>query len=466
MPRPILLLEINEVPWRLIDHYRQHPALPSLRRFFANSETYSTQTVDSGELSPWITWPTFHRGMPQTEHQIQFLGQDPMTFKGTPIWEEFRKQGHSIGICGSLQSWPPIDPGANGFYVPDTFAHDAACIPSYIEPFQRFNLRQTNENGRVISEAGLINRDFFSLMASLPRLGITPQSIFKIVKQLIGERFNRDLTARRPTFQTIVLWDIFKALYHPKRAPAFSTFFTNHVASAMHRYWHHVFPEDFGETYQGQKLPHQETMLFAMAELDRILGDAMAMREANPELILIFASSMGQAAKVWGKFNGYAFAISDIPALMATAGLSAGQFTPLLAMVPQVAVEVPDLSHREALKKALRQFKTYSGKDLFLVDEISKSISISIITPRIPDIEAGELVYQGARIKWKQAGIQAHRVEVGTAYHVPEGALAIFGNNAVPSDLRASILATEAKDLIMTLAGLPHAREQEQALKS
>ena len=38
MMTPILLLEINEVPWRLVDRYIGRPEFANIRRFFERSE--------------------------------------------------------------------------------------------------------------------------------------------------------------------------------------------------------------------------------------------------------------------------------------------------------------------------------------------------------------------------------------------------------------------------------------------
>src|SRR6266850_5721358 len=148
---PILLLEINEVPWRLLDHYKRRFA--HIEQFLDGAHQFTTLTVDTGELSPWVTWPTFHRGMNNEAHGIKNLGQDPATFRGKPIWQEIREQGGTIGICGSLQSWPPIEPGEGGFYLPDTFAHDESCFPPALNPIQAFNLAQVRKNARVVSGA-------------------------------------------------------------------------------------------------------------------------------------------------------------------------------------------------------------------------------------------------------------------------------------------------------------------------
>ncbi len=184
---PILLLEINEIPWRLLDRYVDRPEFGNLNCFFRRSDHYTTLAVDTGELSPWVTWPTFHRGMNNEQHGIKNLGQDPSTFKGKPIWQEIRERGGSIGICGSMQSWPPVAPGEGGFYVPDTFAHDERCYPPYLNPLQAFNLAQVGKNARVVSD-------------SMPRasdvVGVASTSLKSGVRLRTGARILAQLSAR------------------------------------------------------------------------------------------------------------------------------------------------------------------------------------------------------------------------------------------------------------------------------
>ena len=54
--------------------------------------------------------------------------------------------------------------------------------------------------------------------------------------------------------QPILSFDLyFKCLN--KYQPDFSTFFSNHVAGIIHRYWRDIFPEDFiDDSYQIQNL--------------------------------------------------------------------------------------------------------------------------------------------------------------------------------------------------------------------
>jgi hypothetical protein len=452
--KPILLLEINEVPWRLIDHFRKSGRFPHIERFFSSSETYETVAVDDGELSPWITWPTLYRGVSKHEHGIQFLGQDPGTFRGTPLWEEYRKRGLPIGLCGTLQSWPPTDPGEGGFYVPDTFAHSPECIPKYVEPFQKFNLKQVSENGRVVNSKSLISKELIDLMFSLPKLGIKPKTLLRIAHQLGGEKLHKERLSRRPAFQTILLWDVFKKLFNGEQPPAFSSFFTNHVAGVMHRYWHHVFPEDFAKPIGDGSREHLDTMIFALQFLDEMLSDAMDFCDSNPELTVVFASSMGQAAMVWEDRDGHFFVIKDLPGLMRFCGLGEKDFKHLLAMVPQVAVELSSEENLLKVQEVLAACKTSSGTQIFSVTRSQAILSITVLTPSLHEIQNGGFLFQGRHLTWEEIGIRVHREESGSAYHVPEGILAIYSKRQKSNDKREKILVTEVKPLLMRIGEL------------
>lgn len=445
--RPVLLLEINEVPWRLIDRYLMRPRFVNLRSFFGRARTYTTTTVDEGELSPWVTWPTVHRGVSSNVHRIRNLGQDPSTFAGTSIWEEVRRKGLSIGICGSLQSWPPIDPGPDGFYIPDTFARDARCVPSSLEPLQRFNLSQVRSNGRVVSRSIPMTRDAGRLLVSLPSTGIRLQTVLKAGMQLYRERVDRRYSARRSVFQAMIFWDVFRKLYRPLRPPSFATFFTNHIAGVMHRYWNHIFPEDFPADRRGDGF-HSNTMDFSMAILEEILGDVLEFVRLNPELAVAFATSMGQAAVV-RHHEGYAASISDVGTLMKLFGLRPADFTPLLAMVPQVAVEIPRDDHRFQIRTALTRCVTTSGRDLFSIQELNTTLSLTVFTPPKEDVVAGGLHFGERFVPWSEAGIQMNEVDPGTAYHIPEGIFAILDRDLEADDARECIGADQVRNMLL-----------------
>lgn len=420
---PILLLEVNEIPWRVLDRYGQRPAFPHLRAFIEESDHYTTMAVDTGELSPWVTWPTLHRGMNNEGHGIRNLGQDPATYRGVPVWQEIRRRGGTIGVCGSMQSWPPLDPGPGGFYLPDTFAHDARCYPEHLEPLQAFNLAQVSRNGRIVQGGIPAAGEALRVGAALVASGIRLRTMARTASQLAGEKIQPALTARRPVFQTILFWDVFRKLFAAKHPPAFSTFFTNHVAGVMHRYWADVFPEDFGQP--GTPQEREPVMQFAIRMLDDMLRDVRTWCRANPDLVVILASSMGQNAVHRPEHQGVELVVEDVTALLAAAGCARNAFQPLLAMVPQVAVEITDAALRAATSKALQSAICGDGTQFIKVQETGATLSITVTTPRLDAMRDGGFTLAGRRLSWQEGGIRQQEIEPGTGYHIPQGTLLV-----------------------------------------
>ena len=424
---PILLLEINEVPWRLLDRYADRPEYPNLRAFLAGAHQFTTVAVDTGDLSPWVTWPTMHRGINNERHGIKNLGQDPSTFKGVPVWEEIRRRGGSIGVFGSMQSWPPKDPGPGGFFVPDTFAHDARCFPEHLSAVQAFNLAQVRRNPRVVDGSVPRLAEAMSAIGAMRRAGVRWSTLARVAAQVVAERFDATRSARRPVFQTILFWDIFRAQFDPANPPAFSTFFTNHVAGVMHRYWKDVFPEDFADAApQPTERSREPLMRFALGELDALLADVLDWSRRNPDLVVVFAASMGQAAVHRETHEGVELVVEDLALLMKAAGVEREDYQALLAMVPQVAVKIPDAARRARARETLEAATTLEGSPLIAVQEIGESLSITVRDPLRAQMASGLVTIGGRSLAFADTGIRLQEIEPGTAYHIPEGSFAVW----------------------------------------
>ena len=74
--QPLLLYELNEVPWCVVDWYVARRPNSAIAQLLVGGHTFTTVTRDEGELHPWTTWPSLHRGAYNTEHRIKFINQD------------------------------------------------------------------------------------------------------------------------------------------------------------------------------------------------------------------------------------------------------------------------------------------------------------------------------------------------------------------------------------------------------
>ena len=105
----LIIYELNEVPKKIIDYYVKIKPDSNLNKLIIKGTFIETTTDDIGELHPWSSWPTVHRGVDNSMHKIKFINQNLEIAKNyPPIWELLIKEKISIGIFGSLQSYPPI----------------------------------------------------------------------------------------------------------------------------------------------------------------------------------------------------------------------------------------------------------------------------------------------------------------------------------------------------------------------
>jgi hypothetical protein len=288
--RDVIVYELNEVPWTIVDHYvAKHPN-SNFAALTADGQSLTTVHGGDFHLTPWRTWPSLHNSI--YDHNSFDLGQDPATFRGEPIWDVAERAGLSVGIFGPMQSWPARRFAHGGFYVPDTFSQDSKTFPPSIEKFQEFNLAMTRKMG-FDANVALNPRMLVGAGVDMLRQGLTAGSAATMARHLIRERKDSRYKAFRAGLQVLPGFDLYWKL-HQKHRPRLSMFFTNHVASMMHRFWGDTMP---GYTDLYEYAPDEVFGSFIMASMDladRQLGRIRKFLAGNPQTMLVVAASMGQ----------------------------------------------------------------------------------------------------------------------------------------------------------------------------
>ena len=80
MRRRVLLYELNEVPWEVVDLYVAARPRSNLAKLLPRAMLRTTTNTDPVDLMPWRTWPTFHTSLYTPDHNSYDQGQDPATF--------------------------------------------------------------------------------------------------------------------------------------------------------------------------------------------------------------------------------------------------------------------------------------------------------------------------------------------------------------------------------------------------
>ena len=468
--RRFILFELNEVPLRVVRHYADRHPGSAFGKILEQGRHWTTVTPDQGHLSPWVTWPTLHRGVSSADHRIAALGQDvgATDSKFPPMWSILAQAGRRVGMFGSLHSYPlPPDLDAYDFYVPDTFAAGPEAKPAELAAFQQFNLHMVDRSGRNVSGDLPVKQALPFLLRSLPA-GIRPATMAKIARQVASERIWRHRTARRRTIQSLLAFDLFLAQLQSKKPDA-AFFFTNHVASSMHRYW----PATFIGDYQVTKWSEEWVRRFAgevdyvMAEADQMLGDLLAFAERNPEYVVLVASSMGQAAvDESNRQISTEVLLRDMDKFLNAIGVEGG-WQRRRTMEPTYTLAFDEESSAEACMSGLAMLKI-AGKPIDYRRLDSRCIEIVLGHSNIADenltITIGNQSFQPSNVGIANVPIED---EVGAAaYHIPEGVLLAYDprNEWREIDSDEPVSTTRIAPTLLELQGVRPPAYMDQSL--
>lgn len=428
-PRQVIMYELNEVPWEIMDLYiKSHPR-SNLAQLLGRSSLYTTVNDDEAGLSPWRTWPTLHKSLYTRDHNSYELGQDPETFRGVDLWTALDEAGYVVGLFGALQSWPPHQFKSGGFFVPDTFARDESAVPRKLERFQRFNLKMTSENS-FSSDVALRASELPYTALDLVRQGLRPRSAARLSAHLLRERWDSRYKAARPMMQVVPSFDLFFRLLTQEK-PHFSIFFTNHVASMMHRYWGDAVP-GYAEEYSYKVDEVYGTFVSAAMDLaDAQIGQLADRLSSSADARLIVAASMGQGPIQHRPDMGGLLHLRDGKKLAARLGFPDAEMR--LAMFPMCSLEFSSEDAATSAGESLRAFYDSNGRVIF-EDIESRGQTLTFRTRKDPiQPETSTEIFFGSGVREPTGSLAEIGIEIeerlggdNTAYHIPEGILIDF----------------------------------------
>lgn len=416
----IIFFELNEVPQKIVDYFIMSCPNSWLAKNYTLLKKFNTFTENPGQLNPWNTWPTVHRGIDSSRHGILDLNQNlTEQDKDFPaIWQRLTENNIKTGIFGSLHTYQPLmRTNSYAFYIPDVFAQSPTCWPEKVEAFQRINLELSRKSARNVNRH-VPKKALLNLALKSPTLGIKPQTISKIAHQLFDERRASWKSTRRRTMQALISFDIFFKLLRQKK-PDFVTFYTNHVAASLHRYWAATFPtafevnhfpKDWIERYDGE-------IIYTLTEMDKMLAKLAQFVNRNPAYKLIILSSMGQDA-VKAKPIYTQLYITNPTQFMTQMGVG-DHFKSVPAMLPQFNFTIDPLRYKTFELNANQT--TINGKPLRFRSQNTNHISIEMghINQTEIVLKIGEEVIKPNDSGLENVPISDHSST--TANHIPEG---------------------------------------------
>ena len=299
--KSLVVYELNELPLSVFEWYADKNPDSAFAWFLKKGYIYSTEATDDGELHPWTSWPSVHYGVDSTVHQIRTISQKvPNNLQGNSIWEILLSKKISVGLFGTLQLAPVLTGEHVRFHIPHFFADNAITNPECLRKFQEFNLLMVGSNnltptpfrpGSVLQFCRLIFIGTIGLPAALRAAG-----------HVIKEFFNGKYKQRRSVVHSELCFDVFSSLLH-RFKPEYATFFTNHVASAMHRYWGDLFGSSSPQSTHKPQDFRAYTLYKALKTADRQINKLIKRQNQVGGDIMI-VSALGQESVNWGDNRG------------------------------------------------------------------------------------------------------------------------------------------------------------------
>jgi len=430
-----ILFELNEVPFKVLETYLDRNENTAFHRLMLKAKVAETITPDANWLHPWCTWATLHRGVDTEKHMLTNLSQDltEVDMEFPPIWKILASHEVDIGIGGSLNSWPmPNDISSYKFYLPDTFASDAQGFPDEVSKFQDFNLSMVDKSARNVS-TGISGGKALGLIPHLLKLGFTFNTANKIINQLASERYNSSRKGRRRILQGVLAFDVFyKQLVTQK--PTFTTFFTNHVASSMHRYWAAAYPEDFDRNDFAPDWikAYSDEINYSMKQADEMIGKLLSFVDKNPDYNLILTTSMGQSANL-GKSISKQIYVKNPDKFMGKLFLDSEDWTRRRVMLPRFAVVINE-SKAEIVRQRAQSIKV-AGQKVKHEERAGNFHMFHFGMENVPEEDA-YIEIGNQKFTLEDAGLENTTIEdqsSSSGYHMPTGIWISYNSNNTQS---------------------------------
>jgi len=375
--KKLILVEMNEITWRLVDPLLRQGALPTFAKLIARGTRATPVAEEQGaDLDPWVSWTTVYTGRKAAEHGVKFLEQPPETVQGPRIWDIVADAGKPVGIFGSIMSWPPRKDVA-GYWVPGTFSPGYETFPPHLEPIQELNLTYTREHTPV---AGNVRRRMgkLELVLRLKSLGLRVATLARIAAFFARRGLGLAQAWEKVSMQPLINFDFFERLWKRHR-PAFATFHTNHVAHYQHRYWRATDPEPFLEKPDAEEVrKFGGAIRFGYQVADQLLARIVAM--ADKDTTIVIASGLAQQPYVTEEFRGgrSVIRLRDIGKVMDLLGVC-GRCTPYSVMAPQWNLDFDDAQARDLADRALAEaYVGQPGQSVFAHTVAGNTICINI----------------------------------------------------------------------------------------
>lgn len=345
----MIVIEANEIPKEVFDWYCKNSKgiISKTSKNFGIVKTI-LDDVDEEYLYPSQAWASISTGTSANVHKVRWYNDAK---KDTNFyWREIANKNKSVVLMNVLHtgSISKIEELKYDFIFPDFFSLKPEVNIKKYKNFQIFNHKMSVSSGRKTSKKTLLFNAIKSFLKfpSFSGWGLSFYDFSKWVSIILSVGKDSEILRNA---QFVLQQRIFLNITKIGLGKDLSVFFTNHVASCLHRNFHDLNKNSKFDLQKKQKI--YQSMKF----LDDFL---LELKNNNPKREIILLSAMGQKLnrKIDQKYkteNKKDYKLIDHEKFLKFFGVKTNLVEILYEMIPQYTFNFLDNNELEKFLKSI-----------------------------------------------------------------------------------------------------------------
>ena len=346
----MIIIEANEIPKSVFEWYAQNSngLLSKTINKFGIVDTI-LDDVDEKYLYPSQAWASISTGLSSDLHKIRWYNDAKSNSEF--YWRDLAKKNKKVALMNVLHtgSISKNEEKNYDFIFPDFFCLEPEVTLKKYKNFQIFNHNMSVSSGRKTSKKTLLFNAIksFIVYPSPSAWGLSLKDSSKWFKITFSAvRDSEVLRNAQFILQQRIFLDVIKTL-----GKDISVFFTNHVASCLHRNFH-----DLNSDFENDKV-RKSKIFQSMNLLEDFLQE---IQDIQPRREIILISAMGQKlnTKVNKKYkleNKKDYKLIDYYKFLEYFGVNTKKVEVLYEMIPQYTFQFRDKTELESFVKTINK---------------------------------------------------------------------------------------------------------------
>lgn len=272
----LVVLQLNEVNFDLVERYLCRHELPAFRRLltaFQRVETFAEKKYD--ELEPWIQWVSAHTGRTFREHGVFRLG-DGAQCNLPQVFELLEQKGLSVGAVSPMNARNELRHPA--YFIPDPWTATRSDESGFSQRLTAMLQQTVNDNSQ-----GRISKKSLMAIGEAALRTLNPTRTARLVKLILRSR-GRQWVKALVLDQLIHMVHLY---FLRSRKPDVSFVFMNAGAHIQHHYlFNSVFADATTRNPEWYVPTQADPILEMLVTYDAILQDYLAMCDAGDQLMV------------------------------------------------------------------------------------------------------------------------------------------------------------------------------------